>query len=67
MHYPLLTSWNIYIYIWCELILKDQQIEEVIWVEHFLSAETTTKHVWSSYYAEKLVLIPKPQIVLFLH
>ena len=36
-----LPTINIPGYIWCELILKDQQIEEVIWVENFLSAETT--------------------------
>ena len=30
--------------LWNQLILKDQQIEEVIWVENFLSAETTAKH-----------------------
>ena len=39
--------------IWCELILKDHQNEEVIWMEKFLSAETTAKHAWSSYHAGK--------------
>ena len=43
---------------WCELILKDQQIEEIIWMENFLSDETTAKHVWSSFYAEKTCTNP---------
>ena len=30
--------------IWCELILKDHQNEEVIWMESFLSAKTTAKY-----------------------
>ena len=39
--------------IWCELILKDHQNEEVIWMEIFLSAETTVKYPWSSHHARK--------------
>ena len=30
--------------IWCELILKDHQNEKIIWMENFMSAETTAKH-----------------------
>ena len=40
-------------YIWCELILKDHQNEEVIWLENFLSDEATVKRAWSSYHAGK--------------
>ena len=47
--------------IWCELILKDHQNEEVIWIENFLSAKTTAKHAWSSYHAgKKRVPTPTP-------
>ena len=35
------------------MIWKDHQNEEVIWMETFLSAETTAKHGWSLYYSEK--------------
>ena len=38
-----LATVNILEDIWCELILKYQN-EEVIWIENFLSAETTAKH-----------------------
>ena len=48
-----LPTVNIPEYIWCEPIWKDHENEEVIWMENFLSAETTAKHEWSSYYAEK--------------
>ena len=44
--------------IWCELILKDYQNEEVIWMENFLSAKTTAKHAQSSYHALKRVPTP---------
>ena len=37
--------------IWCKLILKDHQNEEVIWMENFLSSETTAKRAWSSCHA----------------
>ena len=30
--------------IWCELILKDHQNEQIIPMENFISAETTAKH-----------------------
>ena len=47
--------------IWCKLILKDHQNEEVIWMENFLSAETTAKHAWSSYHVgKKRVPTPTP-------
>ena len=47
--------------IWCELILKNHQNEELIWIENFLSAETTAKHAWSSCHAGiKCVPIPTP-------
>ena len=39
--------------IWCELILKDHQNEEAIWMENFLWTETTDKHAWSSCHARK--------------
>ena len=56
----LLTT-NIPENIWCGLILKDHQNEEVIWMENFLSAETTAKHAWSSYHAgKKRVPTPTP-------
>ena len=42
--------------IWCELILKNHQNEKVIWMENFLSAETTAKHAWSLYHARKKTL-----------
>ena len=48
-----LPTVNIPEYIWCELIWKDHPNEEVIWMEKFLSAETTAKHGWSLHYAEK--------------
>ena len=44
--------------IWCELILKDHQNEEVIWIENFLSAETTAKHARSSNFVGKNVFQP---------
>ena len=44
---------------WCELILKGHQNEEVIWMENFLSAETTAKHAWSLYHAGKKC-VPTP-------
>ena len=43
-HSCALTSSNNPKDMWCELILKDHQNEEVIWMENFLSAETTAKH-----------------------
>ena len=47
--------------IWCELILKNHQNEKVIWMENFLSAETTAKHAWSLYHARrKHVQAPTP-------
>ena len=47
--------------IWCELILKDHQNEEVIWMEIFLSAETTAKNAWISYHGgKKRVSTPTP-------
>ena len=48
-----LPTINILEDIWCELILKDHQNEEVIWMKNFLSAETTAKHPWISYHAGK--------------
>ena len=48
-----LPAINIPEYIWCELILKDHQNEEVIWLENFLSDETTVQRAWSSYHAGK--------------
>ena len=39
-----LPTINIQEYVCCELILKDHQNEEVIWMKHFLSSETTAKH-----------------------
>ena len=30
--------------IWCELILKDHQNEEILRMKNFLSAKTTAKH-----------------------
>ena len=47
--------------IWCELILKAHQNEEVIWMENFLSTETTAKRAWSSNHAvKKRVPTPTP-------
>ena len=54
-----LPTINIQEYVCCELILKDHQNEEVIWMKHFLSSETTAKHGWSSYYVEK-EYVPTP-------
>ena len=63
-----LPTINVPRYIWCELILKDQQTEEVTWMENFLSAETTSKHAWRLCYAEKNVCQPlHPRIVPFFH
>ena len=63
-----LPTINILEYMWCELILKDHQIEKNNWVENFLSTETTAKHVWSSYYAKKNECQPlHPLKVLFYH
>ena len=42
------------------MILKDHQNEEVIWMETFLSAETTTKHAWSYHAEKKRVPTPTP-------
>ena len=41
--------------------MKDHQNEEVIWMEKFLPAETTTKHAWSSYHAGKKC-VPTPTL-----
>ena len=56
-----LPSQNIPEDIWCELILKDHQNEEVIWMKIFLSAETTAKDAWRSYHGgKKRVPTPTP-------
>ena len=54
--------------IWFELTLKDHQNEEVIWMENFLSAETTAKTHGACVMPEKnMCQTLHPRIVPFFH
>ena len=48
---------------WCELIMKNHQNEETIWMKTFLSDETNAaKNAWSSYHAGKKS-VPTPTLL----